>query len=100
MAPNEPRASSSREESKLRAQVLPMTLNKPLGYPELRSAALPIPNDCSRPWDLSSGKQGCILVIKLHWPPKCSVHFLNTQKFHIANQWLSCPDPENLTQIN
>lgn len=35
--------------------------------------ALPVPEDRSRPWDLSPGKQGLTLGINLHW--LCS--FLN-----------------------
>lgn len=38
----------SREGSKPRNQILPMIPSKPSGHPELKSAALPIPDDRSR----------------------------------------------------
>lgn len=75
------------------------TLNKPSGHPGVESFALPIPDDYSRPWDLTPSKEGLILVIEVHWPPKCFVHVFKSHKFHIENQLLSCLNPANLTQI-
>lgn len=67
--------------------------NNPSGQPGL--CALPTP------LEPGSRQAGTFLVIEFHRPPKCSVHFfLMTHKSHIVNQWLSCPDPENFTQIN
>lgn len=91
--------SSSREGSKPRAQILHTKPNKPSGHPGVESSALPILDDYSRPWDLTPSKEGLILVIEVHWPPKCFVHVFKSHKFHIENQLLSCLNPANLTQI-